>query len=142
MVFILIFVDSVSSLVFLEYLIQAQRLHIVALGYGLFASIQRIFVLFFPNTLVSTQLIYECFSCARIKDVYYTSLEHFVKANGVVSAIMENLHYVRVDHNVSQYFSCEPKRLKVTQFIHLPNIKEESITAIIELHHFHESSFS
>lgn len=59
-----------------------------------------------------------------------------------MSAVMENLYYFRVDHDISEYFASQPEGLEISFFIEIPYIYQECIFAIIELYHFDESSLS
>ncbi|MCB1084332.1 MAG: hypothetical protein KDK61_08470 [Simkania sp.] len=56
-------------------------------------------------------------------------------------AVMEYFHYFRIHHHIPQYFSYQPKGLEISLFIHVPNVDEEGVPAIIKLNHFHKSSF-
>ena len=55
---------------------------------------------------------------------------------------MENLQYLRICHDISENFTSEPESLKISSFVKVPDIEEESIFAIIQLNHLHKASFS
>jgi hypothetical protein len=54
---------------------------------------------------------------------------------------MEYLHDVLVHHHIPEHFAGQPEGLKVAQFVHMPNVNQEGIPAVVQLHHLHKTAF-
>jgi hypothetical protein len=53
---------------------------------------------------------------------------------------MENFDYFGVRHYISQHFSSQPEGLEISLLVHIPDIDQEGISAIVKLNHLNESS--
>ena len=62
-----------------------------------------------------------------------------MQSDWVVPAVVENLNNFGIHHHISQYLSGQPERLEFSSLIHVPNIDEESVSAVVELNHLHKS---
>jgi hypothetical protein len=65
-----------------------------------------------------------------------------MQTDRIVSAVVEYFYYFWVYHDVPQYFTGKPEGLEVASLIHMPDVYKESVSAVIELDHLHEASFS
>lgn len=95
-----------------------------------------------PQRSVGVKLPYQRLSRAGIEDVDDAALQELVEADGVVAAVVENFDDGGVDHDVAQHFLGEPKGLELAQLVHVPNVEEEGVATVVELHHFDEASSS
>ena len=77
---------------------------------------------------------------AGVEDIHDAGFQHLVESNGVMPAIMENLDDILVDHGVPEHFPGEPEGLEVAQLIHLPDVEEEGVPAVVQLHHLDEAA--
>jgi hypothetical protein len=48
-----------------------------------------------------------------------------------MSAIVEYLNNILVDHYIPKYFFGKPESFKLAQFIHMPNIEQKCVSTII-----------
>lgn len=65
-----------------------------------------------------------------------------METDRIMSTIMKYFKDFGVGHDISENFSCEPERLKISFLIQIPYINKKSIFSIIKLNHFHKTSLS
>lgn len=65
-----------------------------------------------------------------------------MQGKGVVSAIVEDLEDIFINHNISEEFLGEGNGLVLVLFMHGVEIEEEGIGLVIQLHHLHVSAAS
>lgn len=57
-----------------------------------------------------------------IKHILDAGLDHLMQSDRVVPAVMEDLDYVFVQHQVPQDLAGEPEGLEISQLVHVPDI--------------------
>lgn len=53
---------------------------------------------------------------------------------------MENLDDILIDHDIPEHFPGQPEGLEVAQLIHVPDVDEEGVPAVVQLHHLDETA--
>lgn len=114
------------------------------MGDHAFAVIEGLLVLsfFFIQLVVEVELVDQGFGGACVEHIHNAGFNHFVESDGVVPAVVEYFHDLGIDHHISQYFPSQPKGLEVCLLVHVPNVYQEGVSAIIELDHLYEPSLS
>lgn len=55
-------------------------------------------------------------------------------------AVVEYLDYLGIDHHVPDDLAGQPESLEISPLVHVPDIDQKGVSAVVELDHLHEAS--